>query len=125
MRAVGRWIRRFEPAPFQSVPNRPPRWLCYFGIHLHLEDFRHIAAGKATTMGHIQRHHLSDTRLSVPPRPLIGAADKIMEPIVESLWQREVQSRTLAAIRDALLPKLISGKLRVKEAERVVAEAAA
>jgi len=48
-----------------------------------------------------------------------------MEPIVESLWQREVQSRTLAAIRDALLPKLISGKLRVKEAERVVAEAAA
>jgi len=110
---------------FKVIPTGYPRWLCYLGIHLHLEDFRHIAAGKATTMGHIQRHHLSDTRLSVPPRPLIGAADKIMEPIVESLWQREVQSRTLAAIRDALLPKLISGKLRVKEAERVVAEAAA
>jgi type I restriction enzyme, S subunit len=48
-----------------------------------------------------------------------------MEPIVEGLWRTEVQSRTLGAIRDALLPKLISGELRVKEAERVVAEAAA
>jgi type I restriction enzyme S subunit len=47
-----------------------------------------------------------------------------MEPIVESLWRREVQSRNLAAIRDALLPKLISGELRVKEVERAVAEAA-
>ena len=28
--------------------------------------------------------------------------------------------RTLAALRDALLPKLISGELRVKDAERVV-----
>jgi len=30
---------------------------------------------------------------------------------------------TLAALRDALLPKLISGKLRVKDAERFVKEA--
>jgi hypothetical protein len=28
-------------------------------------------------------------------------------------------------LRDALLPKLISGEIRVKEAERIVAEAAA
>jgi type I restriction enzyme, S subunit len=33
------------------------------------------------------------------------------------------ESRTLAVIRDSLLPKLISGELRVKEAERIVAEA--
>jgi len=110
---------------FKVIPAGYPRWLSYFAIHLHLEDFRHIAAGKATTMGHIQRHHLSDARLAVPPPPLISAADNIMEPMVESLWGREVQSRTLGVIRDALLPKLISGELRVKEAERVVAEAAA
>jgi type I restriction enzyme S subunit len=42
----------------------------------------------------------------------------------DSLWQKkntnEQQSRTLAALRDTLLPKLISGELRVKDAERVV-----
>jgi type I restriction enzyme S subunit len=98
---------------FKVIPGSYPRWLCYFGIHLHLEDFRHIAAGKATTMGHIQRHHLSDAKLAVPPPPLMSAVSIVMEPIIESLWRREVQSRTLAAIRDTLLPKLISGELRI------------
>jgi type I restriction enzyme, S subunit len=109
---------------FKVIPFSYPRWLCYLAIHLHLEDFRHIAAGKATTMGHIQRHHLSDAKLAVPPSPMMSAASKIMEPIVESLWRREVQSRTLAAIRDALLPKLISGELRVREAERLIEKVA-
>ena len=113
------------PNLFKVIRASHPRWLCYLGIHLHLEDFRHIAVGKATPMGHIQRHHLSDARLAVPPPPLMSAANEIMEPIIESLWHREVQSRTLATIRDALLPRLISGELRVKGAERVVAEAAA
>jgi type I restriction enzyme S subunit len=39
-----------------------------------------------------------------------------MQPIIESIWRRKVQSRTLAALRDMLLPKLISGELRVPEA---------
>jgi type I restriction enzyme S subunit len=105
---------------FKVIPASYPHWLCYLGIHLHLEDFRHIAAGKATTMGHIQRHHLSDARLAVPPPALMSAASGIIEPIVESLWRREVQSRTLAAIRAALLPKLISGELRLQEAETLI-----
>ena len=48
-----------------------PKWLHYLWIHQHLADFRHIAAGKATTMGHIQRHHLSDAKVVVPPHPLL------------------------------------------------------
>jgi type I restriction enzyme S subunit len=110
---------------FRVIPAGYPRWLCYLAIHQHLEDFRHIAAGKATTMGHIQRHHLSDARLVVPLAPLMGAVSVIMEPIVESLWRREVMSRTLRAIRDALLPRLISGELRVCEAEKLIQEHAA
>lgn len=35
------------------------------------------------------------------------------------------ESMTLAAIRDALLPKLISGELRVPDAERIAVEAGA
>ncbi|MEQ1898714.1 MAG: restriction endonuclease subunit S [Vicinamibacterales bacterium] len=101
-----------------------PRWLCYLGVHAHLDEFRHIAAGKATTMGHIQRHHLSDAKLVLPPRALLAAADLTMSPIVEGLWRRDVESRTLAALRDGLLPRLISGELRVKDAERFVGRSA-
>ncbi|WP_425383289.1 restriction endonuclease subunit S [Rhodococcus ruber] len=34
-----------------------------------------------------------------------------------------MKSRTLAALRDTLLPRLMSGELRVKDAEAVVADA--
>jgi type I restriction enzyme, S subunit len=94
-----------------------PRWLCYLAIHQHLDGFRHIAAGKATTMGHIQRHHLSDAKLPVPPPVLVKALDSVIGPIVKSTWRRDVESRTLAALRDTLLPKLLSGEVRVGEAE--------
>jgi type I restriction enzyme S subunit len=46
----------------------------------------------------------------------IGA---IMSPLVERAVHNELQSRTLTALRDTLLPKLISGELRVRYAERL------
>ncbi len=101
---------------FKVTSDRYPRWLCYLGIHQHLDDFRHIAAGKATTMGHIQRHHLSDAKMPVPPSALLRAMDSIVEPFIESAWRLAVQCRMLPALRDTLLPKLISGELRLPTA---------
>jgi type I restriction enzyme S subunit len=109
---------------FKVTSATYPRWLCYLAIHHHLDDFRHIAAGKATTMGHIQRHHLSDAMVAVPREPLLRAASVFLEPMVESVWKRNVESRTLAVLRDALLPELISGDLRVRDAERLVSKVA-
>ena len=97
---------------FKVTSDQYPQWLCYLGIHQHLDDFRRIAAGKATTMGHIQRHHLSDAKLPVPPPTLLPAIDAMIAPIIESTWRRAVQSRMLAAVRDTLLPKLITGELQ-------------
>jgi type I restriction enzyme, S subunit len=106
---------------FKVTSTEYPKWLCYLWIHQHLEEFRHIAAGKATTMGHIQRHHLSDAKVVLPPSPLLNAADAIIGPLVEKIWRQGVESRTLAALRDALLPKLISGAVRAGDAARFVA----
>jgi type I restriction enzyme S subunit len=105
---------------FKVTSNRFPKWFYYLWIHEHLEEFRQIAAGKATTMGHIQRHHLSDAKIVIPPERLVDALDEIVGPITESSWCRSVQSRTLANLRDALLPKLVSGELRVRAPERFI-----
>jgi len=102
---------------FKVTSAEFPKWFYYLWIRRHLGDFRHIAAGKATTMGHIQRHHLSDARLAIPSSPLLKVIDSTMAPLIEALWRRRVESRTLAALRDTLLPKLISGEIRVKDAE--------
>jgi type I restriction enzyme S subunit len=102
---------------FKVTSAKYPRWLCYLAVHQHLDEFRHIAAGKATTMGHIQRRHLSDAKIAVPPIRLLEAMNAVIEPTVESTWRRNVESRNLAALRDTLLPKLISGELRVKTSQ--------
>ena len=110
---------------FKVISNEHPKWLCYFAVHQHLDEFRHIAASKATTMGHIQRHHLTAAKIVLPADAnLLSAIDAVLDPTFESLWEREVSCRTLAALRDALLPKLISGELRVPDAERIAARCA-
>jgi type I restriction enzyme S subunit len=102
---------------FKVTSANYPKWVGYLGVHHHLEDFRHIAAGKATTMGHIQRHHLSDAKLALPTPALLAAMDGVLTPIVERIWRGAVESRTIATLRDTLLPKLTSGELGVKDAD--------
>ena len=107
---------------FKVAPNGYPKWLCHLAIHTHPDEFRHIAAGKATTMGHIQRHHLSDAKISVPRAELIGDLDAAIGALLEETWRLNVASQTHACLRDILLPKLVSGEIRLAAPERVLAE---
>jgi len=109
---------------FKVTSDRYPKWFCYFWVRQHLPEFRAIASDKATTMGHIRRHHLSEAQVPVPPQSLTAAADRIISPLFSRIVVNCQESRTLAAIRDALLPKLMSGEVRVGEAERVAGGAA-
>jgi type I restriction enzyme S subunit len=105
---------------FKVTSGRFPKWFYFLWTRHHLPDFRSIAAGKATTMGHIQRGHLSAARALVPPPRLVEAMSAHFEPLLDNLIARRLRSRTLAAVRGSLLPRLISGELRVADAERVV-----
>jgi type I restriction enzyme S subunit len=105
---------------FKVTSDGYPKWFCYLAIHQHLHDFRRIAAGKATTMGHIQRHHLSEAKIAVPPPALLRVMNECLAAPVESLWKRNIESRTLAEVRDSLLPKLISGELRLKDGAKYI-----
>ncbi len=97
---------------FKVTSDRFPKWLYFLWTREHLPDFRLTAAGKATTMGHIQRGHLSGAQALVPPPRLLDAMTEQLEPLVEDLIAGRQQSRTLAALRDTLLPRLLSGELR-------------
>ena len=48
------------------------------------------------------------------------AFDRLSRPMYRKVVEHERESRTLAVLRDALLPKLISGELCVPDAERLV-----
>ena len=49
--------------------------------------------------------------------------DEVLNPLLAKITQLRDESRTLAALRDTLLPKLISGELRVKDAESFIGRA--
>jgi len=105
---------------FKVSSERYPQWFYYYWIKQHLPQFRMIAADKATTMGHIKRHHLTDALTIVPPNPALAIMNVTMEPLVNKMLNSDLESCTLTSLRDALLPKLISGELRVPAAERIV-----
>jgi len=108
---------------FKVTSEKTPKWLFHQWILHHLSDFQSIASDKATTMGHIRRHHLAEAMCAMPPASILNLAQSTAGPWTEMLIANEVESRTLAALRDLLLPKLLSGEIRLKDAEKAVSEA--
>ena len=108
---------------FKVTSAKYPKWFYYLWTRHHLEHFRQVAASKATTMGHIQRAHLSGAKVFVPPEKVLLAANAVLQPIIERLIENALQAQTLSTLRDTLLPRLISGQLRVEEAPTTVEKA--
>lgn len=100
---------------FKVTSDVFPQWFYYLWTLYHLDEFRLIAADKATTMGHIQRSHLSAAKVLIPPPALLDAMTSTMAPLINGLVANRIESRSLARLRDELLPKLLSGELRVDE----------
>ncbi|QXP83781.1 DUF559 domain-containing protein [Methylococcus sp. Mc7] len=102
---------------FKVTSESYPMWFVSHWVHHHLEAFQAIAASKATTMGHIQRGHLEAAMTLCPPDDVLERLGVVMAPLVEQSIHNELESRTLAQLRNTLLPKLISGELRIADAE--------
>lgn len=68
----------------------------------------------------INRNHLHQAPIVVAPAPVQEAFESILGPMWSRARLNEQQSETLAATRDLLLPKLMSGEIRIKDAEKVL-----
>jgi type I restriction enzyme S subunit len=80
-----------------------------------------IAVGAAQQ--NINQGVLKAHQIVVPSAGLALKFSQMMTPALEKQAQLSSQSATLAALRDALLPKLISGELRIADAEKIVGRA--
>ena len=104
---------------FKVTSGAFPKWFYFLWTRHHLEHFRQVAASKATTMGHIQRAHLTGAKVLVPSDGVLNAANSVLEPIMQRVIENSLQAYNLAALRDTLLPRLISGQLRLSELELI------
>lgn len=99
---------------FKVTSSNYSKRFYYYWILYHLSEFRVIANTKATTMGHIQRGHLDLAKVTIPDSESLIAFDKVMSKIIQKLLDNKGQIQTLSATRDQLLPKLMSGEVRVE-----------
>jgi type I restriction enzyme, S subunit len=91
-----------------------PKWFYLMWCKHHLAEFISISSGHATTMGHIKRGDLDAAMVIVPSEHELTEMSKIMNPILENQIANAKQIKSLEKLRDALLPKLMSGDVRIK-----------
>ncbi len=75
-------------------------------------------AGHGT--GRLATDLLSKVTLSLPEADFSAGVAALLRPLIAAGAARQAENRSLRELRDALLPKLISGEIRVRDAEKVV-----
>ena len=98
---------------FKVTSATYPKWFYYFWCKYHLREFISISESHATTMGHIKRSDLDAAVVAVPSCQELKKMSEMMEPLLSKFVYNQTQILTLEKLRDTLLPKLMSGEVRV------------
>lgn len=100
---------------FTVRPEHPGLTICflYHALVQSMPQFRARAQG--TTMRHIKRSALREVELVLPPRELMDRFTHDVAPIHEEVARLRHETVTLEAMRDVLLPKLVSGQVDVSK----------
>ena len=81
------------------------------------------ASETATTVIHLGKNDIDRFRVPVPDKRALAAFGHIADDLYRRIVAAKQSARTLATLRDTLLPRLISGQLRLPEAEALLEEA--
>jgi len=97
---------------------------CLFINESFASVFTTMVTGTSGSHQRVRPESLLSMDTPLPPAPLIQKFTETVAPMLKRISQNIYESRTLAALRDALLPKLLSGELRVPAAAKLVEAAA-
>ena len=99
---------------------KAPAWFGFTLFHVSGVDFVNYTDAHAagTKMPRTNWPDMARYEVALPPAAVAEAFNEIVAPLVARIRANVLQSRTLAALRDALLPKLLSGEIRVPTEEQ-------
>lgn len=100
-----------------------PALYLYFWCKLNMDAIKSNANG--STFMEISKKAFRPIPALVPSANLIERFTEIVDAQFERIAENERQARSLSELRDSLLPRLISGKLRLPEAESIIEESLA
>ncbi len=87
-----------------------------FRSRAFMDVFATLITGTSGSHQRVKPEYLLNMEVVVPPAPVVAHFTVLAAPVHDRVAANLEEFRTLAAIRDALLPKLLSGELRVKDA---------
>lgn len=93
-----------------------------FSSSVFLVEFSSLRTGTSNSHQRVKPDDFLRMPIVVPVEAVARAATRLFRPIMETQVANVKEAQTLAAMRDALLPRLLSGELRVRQAEKLVQE---
>ena len=90
----------------------------YCRLRAEIDALVHAAHG--SVFDTITTSTFTSSQIVLPPKPLLRAFEERAAPLLLRVLESARETRTLAAMRDALLPRLISGELRLRAAEELL-----
>jgi len=99
--------------------NSGSRSFTYYSIH-HLREYFDRFEAEGTVFGSINKNDFQGLPFIAPTADIASNFDRFAGPLDDRIQTCARQSTALTVLRDTLLPKLLSGELRVRDAEKFV-----
>lgn len=96
---------------FKVIPKDYGRYYVYMMLSTYIVNFVRMAESRKTTMGHITKDHLLQSKIPLPPKDLTYKFDKLIYPLFEKIIANDVEIRKLDSLMEFILPLLMSGKV--------------
>lgn len=100
---------------FKVSSDKYPKWFYYYWTKRYIDYFIGIANDKATTMGHINRKHLSHAKILIPNDSTLEKFSRTFDDLLEKELSVCKESKRLIELRETLLPKLMSGEIEIPD----------
>ncbi|MBR7918799.1 restriction endonuclease subunit S [Burkholderia vietnamiensis] len=109
------------------IRPRGPNWLGYVVMHASSDELiaHTTLLSNGARMPRTSWHDIDAYKVVLPDERCATAFNDVARPFFERIFSNMAAMDTLSELRDTLLPRLISGKLRLLEAEAQVSEALA
>ena len=93
---------------------------CLFSSGEFQQKLCQLVTGTSNSHQRVKPDQVLVVNLPIADKPVLNAFTEVVNPLFEQVHANRLQTQTLTQLRDTLLPRLISGQLRLPEAETVL-----
>ena len=96
---------------FKVIPKDYGKYYVFMMLSAYINNFVRMAESRKTTMGHITREHLLQSKIPLPPKELTYEFDELVTPLFDKYVQNNIEIRKLNYLKEFLLPILLNGQI--------------